>query len=82
MGLGVALGRRPLVDRDLATNALIEASPHTITAATVYWLVSADHTTQRPDLLGFRQWLLEEAEHFEDDPATHTAQDQTEPDDR
>ncbi|WP_133645444.1 LysR substrate-binding domain-containing protein [Paraburkholderia flava] len=70
MGLGVALGRRPLVDRDLATDALVEASQHTLAAATVYWLVSADHTAQRPDLLGFRQWLLEEAERFEDDPAT------------
>ena len=27
MGLGVALGRRPLVDRDLASGALVEASP-------------------------------------------------------
>ena len=39
MGLGVALGRRPLVDRDLATGALVEACPQTIASSTAYWLV-------------------------------------------
>ncbi|MEQ5843097.1 LysR substrate-binding domain-containing protein [Paraburkholderia acidicola] len=68
MGLGVALGRRPLADRDLAAGTLVEASPLTIAAGTVYWLVSAEHADRRPDLLDFRQWLLAEAERFENDP--------------
>lgn len=68
MGLGVALGRRPLADRDLAAGALVEASPLTIAAGTVYWLVSAEHADLRPDLRDFRQWLLAEAEGFENDP--------------
>ncbi|NPT60182.1 LysR substrate-binding domain-containing protein [Paraburkholderia elongata] len=67
MGLGVALGRRPLVDRDLASGALVEASPQTIASSTAYWLVSAqnaDSAAHRPELLDFKQWLLSEAEPF------------------
>jgi LysR family glycine cleavage system transcriptional activator len=68
MGLGVALGRRPLVDRDLATGALVEASPHTIATSTAYWLVcaqNADSAQQRPELFDFKRWLLSEAEQFD-----------------
>jgi LysR family glycine cleavage system transcriptional activator len=68
MGLGVALGRRPLVDRDLATGALVEASPHTIATSTAYWLVcaqNADGAQQRPELFDFKRWLLSEAEQFD-----------------
>jgi DNA-binding transcriptional LysR family regulator len=68
MGLGVALGRRPLVDRDLESGALVEASPDTIASATAYWLVSADNTERRPELVDFRHWVLNEAEQFSRDP--------------
>jgi len=64
-GLGVALGRRPLVDRDLAAGALVVLSPEERIAQTAYWLVSADGANHRPDLLRFKQWLLREAEAFE-----------------
>ncbi|SEE39779.1 DNA-binding transcriptional regulator, LysR family [Rhizobiales bacterium GAS191] len=64
MGLGVAMGRRPLVDPDLATQALVEISP-AIVAETAYWLVSSEGADHRPDLLGFKRWLLGEAEAFE-----------------
>ena len=67
MGLGVALGRRPLVDRDLATGALVEACPQTIASSTAYWLVSAqstDSAENRPELFDFKRWLLSEAEPF------------------
>jgi len=65
-GLGVALGRRPLVDSDLASGALVEIGPEVISAQTAYWLVSAAGADHRPDLSGFRQWLLSEAGAFED----------------
>ncbi|WP_281664347.1 LysR substrate-binding domain-containing protein [Paraburkholderia fungorum] len=67
MGLGVALGRRPLMDRDLASGALVEACPQTIASANAYWLVSAqdaDSAAHRPELLDFKQWLLGEAAQF------------------
>jgi DNA-binding transcriptional LysR family regulator len=64
MGLGVALGRRPLVDCDLAAKTLIELYPDAIAAETAYWLVSSGSAEQRPDLLGFKRWVLKEAEIF------------------
>jgi DNA-binding transcriptional LysR family regulator len=64
MGLGVVLGRRPLVDRDLASNALVEIDPDMVTAETAYWLVSSEGADHRPDLLGFKRWLLREADAF------------------
>lgn len=65
MGLGVALGRRPLVDSDLASGMLVEARPQTITSDTAYWLVSAENAERRPELLDFRRWLVSEAEQFD-----------------
>ncbi|MGK9233158.1 LysR family transcriptional regulator [Inquilinus limosus] len=64
MGLGVALGRRPLVDRDLASGALVELGLPAIEAETAYWLVGSEGADRRPDLLGFRRWLLREVEAF------------------
>ncbi len=64
MGLGVALGRRPLVDRDLVTGALVELVPDAMVAETAYWLVSSEGADHRPDLLGFKRWLLREVELF------------------
>jgi LysR family transcriptional regulator, glycine cleavage system transcriptional activator len=69
-GLGVALGRRPLVGRDLAAEALVEISSEAIVAEAAYWLVSSEGADHRPDLLGFKRWLLREAEAFEDSAAT------------
>ena len=64
MGLGVVLGRRPLVDRDLASGALVALEPEAMVAETAYWLVSSDGADHRPELLGFKRWLIQEAEAF------------------
>ncbi|TDV39374.1 DNA-binding transcriptional LysR family regulator [Paraburkholderia caballeronis] len=61
MGLGVAIGRRPLADHDLAARVLVEASDRVVAAQTAYWLVCAEGAEDRPDLAVFRQWLLDEA---------------------
>ena len=65
VGLGVALGRRPLVDRDLAAGVLVELDPDAMIAETAYWLVSSEGADHRPDLSGFKTWLLKEAEIFQ-----------------
>ncbi|SDR34692.1 DNA-binding transcriptional regulator, LysR family [Paraburkholderia fungorum] len=65
MGLGIALGRRPLVDSDLASGALVEACAPTLASAGAYWLVSADNVERRPELFDFRRWLIGEAEHVD-----------------
>lgn len=64
MGLGVVLGRQPLVDRDLASGALVALGPEATVAETAYWLVSSEGAERRPDLLGFKRWLLKEAAAF------------------
>ncbi|CDY77836.1 Glycine cleavage system transcriptional activator [Caballeronia glathei] len=71
-GLGVAMGRRPLVDPDIAAHTLVEASAHGVASETAYWLVSAQGADDRPDLLGFKRWLIEEARAFDHHAPSHS----------
>ncbi|WP_109482413.1 transcriptional regulator GcvA [Paraburkholderia sp. C35] len=63
-GMGVAIGRRPLVNRELDAGVLVEAGAPAVEAKTAYWLVSAEGTDERPDLQAVRRWLLQEAQAF------------------
>src|SRR5690606_6819687 len=60
-GLGVALGRRPLVDPDLDAGVLVALDLPPLQAQTAYWLVSSDAVQRRTELLAFRDWLLGQA---------------------
>jgi hypothetical protein len=40
-------------------------SEEAIVAETAYWLVSSESADRRPDLLDFKQWLVQEAQTFE-----------------
>ncbi len=71
MGLGVALGRRPLVNRELVSGTLVDLGLEVIVADTAYWLLSSEGTAHRSDLVGFRRWLVREAEAFEGHLAGH-----------
>ncbi len=71
--MGVAIGRRPLVNRELDAGTLVEASTPTVDAKTAYWLVSAEGTDSRPDLQAFKRWLLHEAHAFDDAASTGEA---------
>ena len=57
-GLGVAIGRRPLVDRELAAGQLVQASTPEVEATTGYWLVQAREATSRPEVRTFSKWLI------------------------
>ncbi len=59
-GFGLALGRRPFVDRELAAGTLVEVGAESVAAETAYWLVSSEATDRRPDLRSFKRWLIEE----------------------
>ncbi|MCD0505123.1 LysR substrate-binding domain-containing protein [Bordetella petrii] len=63
-GLGVVLGRRPLVDRDLQHGVLLTLGLPELQAETAYWLVSAEGVERRSELLAFRDWLASQAEDF------------------
>lgn len=56
-GLGVALGRRPLVEVDLEAGRLI--APFDISARSEgrYWLVAPEATAEQPALAALRAWL-------------------------
>ncbi|GIK98308.1 MAG: transcriptional regulator [Alphaproteobacteria bacterium] len=59
-GLGIAIGRRPLVDRDLDEGRLVAAGAPELPAITSYWLVSHPASAERAELLAFEQWLISE----------------------
>lgn len=63
-GLGVAMGRRPLADVDLAAGRLVAAGHAEIPAAVSYWLVCAEAVDARPELAAFQRWLAGEARAF------------------
>lgn len=60
-GLGVAIGRRPLIDRDLTEGRLVEAAAPTLAATTGYWLVQPPEAESRPEVESFAAWLKRSA---------------------
>ncbi|WP_087688296.1 LysR substrate-binding domain-containing protein [Pandoraea sp. PE-S2R-1] len=63
IGLGVVIGRRPLVDEYLANGALMPAHDITTTSQGAYWLICADDIEPHPACTAFRDWVIEEAAH-------------------
>lgn len=63
-GLGVALGRRSLVDVDLAAGRLVPAWPAASPTVFSYWLVWRPEAAGASPLAAFRAWLVEEAGAF------------------
>src|SRR5208337_1302877 len=59
-GFGVALGRRPLVDEDIASGRLVPLAAQTIPSGSGYWLVTAQAEFQKPEVKLFRRWLTAE----------------------
>src|SRR3546814_3026183 len=59
-GLGVAIGRRPLIDEDLAAGRLVPLFDPAVESKTAYWLVGPKETMSQPEALVFRNWLLSE----------------------
>ena len=59
-GLGVAIGRIPLIDRELAQGTLVAASDRMVHSSTGYWLVGPETMDRRSDLTLFAKWLAEE----------------------
>lgn len=59
-GLGIALGRKPLVDEEIASGQLVEIDGPPRRGSTCYWLVGEEETFKRAEIRLFRSWLLEE----------------------
>ena len=59
-GLGIVLGRRPLVDDDVESGHLVPLVSQAIPSGSGYWLVTAQADFQKPEVKLFRRWLLSE----------------------
>src|SRR5262249_35700128 len=59
-GLGVVLGRHPLVDDDIESGRLVPLDCPAIPSGYGYWLVAAQTDFQKPEVRLFRRWLLSE----------------------
>jgi LysR family glycine cleavage system transcriptional activator len=59
-GLGVALGRRPVVDDDLAAGRLVAPFDVVLPSHAAYYVVSPIETAQQHKVKAFREWLLAE----------------------
>jgi DNA-binding transcriptional LysR family regulator len=57
-GLGVTLGRTPVVDSHLAAGKLVQADARAIPSGLSYWLVALDPDFQSQEVKTFRDWLL------------------------
>ena len=59
-GLGVMLGRSPLLDDEIASGRLVTLGAKTITSGDAYWLITPEAEFQRSEVKLFRNWLLAE----------------------
>ncbi|CAN5424861.1 transcriptional regulator GcvA [soil metagenome] len=59
-GLGVAIGRKPLVNSELASGSLVEVW-ESVNNSTSYWLVGAESRADDPRIVAFRSWIVGEA---------------------
>jgi LysR family glycine cleavage system transcriptional activator len=59
--LGVALALRPLIDADLASGRLCAPFKVELKPRSAYYLVCAEVIADRPAVVAFRKWLLEQA---------------------
>jgi LysR family transcriptional regulator, glycine cleavage system transcriptional activator len=59
-GLGVVLGRSPLLDDEIASGRLVTLGGKAITSGDAYWLVTPEAEFQKPEVKLFRNWLLAE----------------------
>ncbi|MBS4006678.1 MULTISPECIES: transcriptional regulator GcvA [unclassified Afipia] len=58
-GLGVAIGRKPLVNSELEAGSLVEVW-ETVNSNTSYWLIGAESRADDPRIIAFRSWILDE----------------------
>jgi LysR family glycine cleavage system transcriptional activator len=59
-GVGVDLGRSPLVDHWIEQGVLVAPFDLAVTSKGSYWLVCRESFAENPEYVAFRDWLLEE----------------------
>jgi DNA-binding transcriptional LysR family regulator len=59
-GLGIAMGRLPLVEAEHAAGQLVAVLGPPRLCATGYWLVTEGSSRTRPEVTAFRDWIRQE----------------------
>jgi len=59
-GLGIVLGRSPLIDDEIESGRLVPLAARAIPSGSGYWLVTSQTEFQKPEVKLFRQWVLSE----------------------
>lgn len=59
-GLGIAMGRLPLVSSDIEAGRLVPLFGPPVSCATGYWLVAGRESLVRPEVVAFRKWISAE----------------------
>ena len=68
-GRGIALGRRMLVEGELARGRLVRPFALAVPSEPAYYLVSSPHAADLPRVRAFRAWLLQEVSRAHAQPA-------------
>lgn len=61
-GKGVALGRSPLIQRELADGRLVAPFPLRLETGGAYWVVHRKRASEARKILAFKSWLLAQAQ--------------------
>ncbi|WP_208604657.1 LysR substrate-binding domain-containing protein [Mesorhizobium qingshengii] len=69
-GLGIAIGRKPVMDDYIAAGDLVEIAGPPVPVATRYWLVGTHKSFDRPEIKSFRNWILQELKPQAPNPAS------------
>lgn len=56
-GLGIAIGRLPLVQSDIESGRLVTVLGPPRRCRTGYWLVTGRDSLARPEVIAFRNWI-------------------------
>jgi LysR family transcriptional regulator, glycine cleavage system transcriptional activator len=59
-GLGVVLGRSPLLDDEMASGRLVPLAAKPLPSGDAYWLITPEADFQKTEVKLFRSWLLTE----------------------
>ena len=62
--MGIALIPPFLIQRELEEGRLVIANRHTLTSAKAYYLMIPDRKLESASLRAFRDWLVQQAEHY------------------
>ena len=63
-GLGIAMGRVPLIAAELRSRRLVKVLDQEVSIDSGYWLVGPSGQETRPAVQSFRKWLLTEAKQY------------------